>query len=137
MRRRYRRSGGQFRAAAQQRDAARVVLKYDYTFSVTTPGTGPFKGVHVFNLWTGLAATPFYDLYAQMYDQLKINGIRIKVGFRGPQTTDVAYPTTGVYSYIAIDRNGVCQPNGEMTYEKIATYSSAKAKMLTQGTSVQ
>ena len=82
MRRRYRRYGGQFRAALQQRDAARVVLKYDYSFPIATDSASG-KGAHFFNLWTGLATTQFYDLYAQMYDQLKINGIRVKIGFKG------------------------------------------------------
>ena len=73
-------------------------MKYDYAFSVATSADPVHKGVHVFNLWGGLALTPFYDLYAQMYDQLKINGIKIKVAFRGP--TDVAgtYPNQGVYT---------------------------------------
>ena len=41
-----------------------------------------YQGVHINNLWTGLAATPFYDLYAQMYDQLKINGIKVKISMK-------------------------------------------------------
>ena len=136
MRRRYRRSGGQFRAAAQQRDCARVVLKYDYQFAITPGAPVPHRGTHYFNLWAGLALTPFYDLYAQMYDQLSINGIRIKIGYMGHGGED-GFPSQGVYTQVAIDRNGICHPVANMTYDKITTYSSARAKMLTPGTSVQ
>ena len=93
-------------------------------------------GVHLFNLWAGLALTPFYDLYAQMYDQIKINGIKIKVCFRGPTDTGQPYPTQGVYTYIAFDRNGISTPTANMTYDRIATYSSARGKMLTSGSTV-
>lgn len=47
------------------------------------------------------------------------------------------FPSQGVYTYVAFDRNGLSQPAAGMTFEKIATYSSARAKMLTPGTSVQ
>ena len=48
-----------------------------------------------------------------------------------------AYPGTGVYTYIAFDRNGISAPGSAgMTYEKIASYSSAKAKMLNPGSTV-
>ena len=96
----------------------------------------PHRGVHYFNLWAGLALTPFYDLYAQMYDQLSLNGVRIKIGYMGHGGTD-GFPSQGVYTYVAFDRNGLSQPAAGMTFEKIATYSSARAKMLTPGTSVQ
>lgn len=47
------------------------------------------------------------------------------------------FPSQGVYTHVAIDRNGICHPTTGMTYDKISTYSSARAKMLTPGTSVQ
>ena len=46
-----------------------------------------------------------------------------------------AYPGTGVYTYIAFDRNGITSQPG-MTCEKIASYSSAKSKMLNPGSTV-
>jgi len=54
----------------------------------------------------------------------------------GSASPDPSYPTTGVFTYVAVDRNGISDPPTAMTYEKIATYSSAKAKMLTAGSSV-
>jgi len=78
-----------------------------------------------------LAETPYYDLYAKMYDQIKINGIKVKISYF-TYTGDVP-KTSGIWTYIAIDRNGVSDPSTSMTYDKIATYSSAKAKMLSVG----
>lgn len=46
------------------------------------------------------------------------------------------FPTGGVYTYIAFDRNGISDPVNEMTYEKVATYSSAKGKTLLSGSTV-
>ena len=45
----------------------------------------------------------------------------------------LVYPGAGVYTQIAIDRNGVCDPTAGMTFEKIATYSSAKSKIFATG----
>lgn len=46
------------------------------------------------------------------------------------------YPGTGVYTYIAFDRNGVSEAASNMSYDKITTYSSAKSKMLLPGSTV-
>jgi len=70
-----------------------------------------------------------------MYDQLKINGIRIKIGMKG-RAEDGSYPNGGVFTYVAFDRNGISTPEENLIYEKIATYSSAKGKMLYGGSSV-
>ena len=66
---------------------------------------------------------------------MKINGIKVKISMKG-LASGAAYPGTGVYTYIAFDRNGICQPTSGMSYEKIASYSSAKAKMLNPGSTV-
>ena len=50
--------------------------------------------------------------------------------------TGGVYPGTGVYTYIAFDRNGVSEPMAQMSYDKILTYSSARGKMLTPGSSL-
>lgn len=72
-----------------------------------------------------------------MYDQLKVNGIKCKIALKyGSASTEPSYPSTGVFTYVAVDRNGISDPPTAMKYEKIATYSSAKAKMLTPGSSV-
>ena len=46
------------------------------------------------------------------------------------------YPDGGVFTYVAFDRNGISTPEENLIYEKIATYSSAKGKMLYGGSSV-
>ena len=110
------------------------MLKADHSVTVLMDNV-TFKGYHMYNLWTGLATTPFYDLYAQMFDQLKINGIKVKISMKGLSTGGV-YPGTGVYTYIAFDRNGISETAPSMRYEKILTYSSARGKMLTSGSSL-
>ena len=50
--------------------------------------------------------------------------------------TGGVYPGTGVYTYIAFDRNGISETAPSMSYEKILTYSSARGKMLTHGSSL-
>ena len=50
--------------------------------------------------------------------------------------SSTTYPGTGVFTYIAFDRNGVSEAAPNMSYEKIATYSSAKSKMLLPGSTV-
>ena len=40
-----------------------MVLKAEHTASIAIDAV-TYKGYMVYNLWTGLAATPFYDLYA-------------------------------------------------------------------------
>lgn len=50
--------------------------------------------------------------------------------------SSTTYPGTGVYTYVAFDRNGISETGSSMSYEKISTYSSAKSKMLFPGSTV-
>ena len=71
-----------------------------------------------------------------MYDQIKINGIKIKLSMKGLSENSSGFAPQGIFTYIAFDRNGICHPTSGMTYEKIATYSSAKGKMLNPGSTL-
>ena len=65
-----------------------------------------------------------------------MNGIKVKISLKGLSERASGFSPQGVFTYIAFDRNGITSPIAEMTYDKIATYSSAKGKMLTSGSSL-
>lgn len=86
------------------------------------------SGVLVYNIWSALASSPFYDKYATIFDQVKINSIRVQIN---------PYTTGSEYSYVltaAFDRNGISDPVAGITYEKIMSYSSCKSIMVVNGT---
>ena len=67
----------------------------------------------------------FYDKYATIFDQVKINNVKVQI--RPYTYTDTpAYVLTA-----AFDRNGISEPGPSMTEPKIKTYSSAKSIMVT------
>lgn len=68
----------QYRAAAQQNDSATVVLKYSTTntFVKTESVT---EGVAYYNVWKALADSPFYAKYATIFDQVKINAVKVQI----------------------------------------------------------
>ena len=117
----------QYRAAAQQRDTATVVLKYS-TSNTFVKTEGVNSGIVAFNVWKALADSPFYDKYATIFDQVKINVIKVQIQ---------AYTGTDTASYMltaAFDRNGVSEAASNMTEAKISTYSSARSIMVNNGT---
>ena len=68
----------QYRSAAQQKDTATIVLKYNTQNSfVKTEGTN--SGVVAFNVWKALSDSSFYDKYATIFDQVKINMIKVQI----------------------------------------------------------
>jgi len=67
----------------------------------------------------------FYDKYATIFDQVKINNVKVQI--RPYTYTDTpAYVMTA-----AFDRNGISETAAMMTEPKIATYSSARSIMVT------
>lgn len=72
-----------------------------------------------------MSDSTFYDKYATIFDQVKINNIKVQI--RPYTYTDTpAYVLTA-----AFDRNGISETAAMMTEPKIATYSSAKSIMVT------
>jgi len=116
----------QYRKAAQQRDTATVVLKYSTTNTfVKTEGVS--SGVLAYNIWKALTDSPFYDKYATIFDQVKINSIRVQITPYTKSTSD-SYVLTA-----AFDRNGISDPTSGITETKISSYSSAKSIMVNFG----
>ena len=77
-----RRAIGNYRAAIKQQDKTDVNLnimtKIQAHQGTTLQGNFP-NGVCPVNIWDLLRRSDFYKSYANMYDQIKINSIRIKL----------------------------------------------------------
>lgn len=69
----------------------------------------------------------FYDKYATIFDQVKINNIKVQIR---PYTYA---DTPGYVLTAAFDRNGISLPVDGITEPKISTYSSARSIMVTNG----
>jgi len=66
----------------------------------------------------------FYDKYATIFDQVKINNVKVQIR---PYT----HSDTSAYVMIAaFDRNGISEVASNITEPKITTYSSAKSIMV-------
>ena len=84
-----RRAIGNYRAAQQQKDSTDVNLSIPSTCSVFNKDiqiptkNGGFRtvnaGTYALNVWDLLRNSEFYQSYSNMYDQVKINRIRIKL----------------------------------------------------------
>ena len=89
-----RRASGNYRAALQQRDQSSVNLSIPSTLSVTNKDitvndgfrpdmqqsvTITSGGIAAINVWDLMRKSTFYQSYSNMYDQVKIDRIRIKL----------------------------------------------------------
>ena len=80
-----RRAIGNYRAALQQTDCTNVNLSITHRFDITNGevdlGNSGYinTGLYALNIFDLLRKSTFYQSYANMYDQLKINSIRIKL----------------------------------------------------------
>ena len=170
-----RRAAGNYRAALQQRDQSSVNLSIPTTVQVKTVDinvTDPFRpdgqqnvailngGVTAINIWDLLRKSTFYQSYANMYDQVKLDRIRIKLT---PSSFALSGSNTAYNNYTVVtawDRSGLSdeqlvinaahrydQKFGagtndatknlglylNMTADDISTYSSAVTKPVNAG----
>ena len=174
-----RRAAGNYRAALQQRDSTQINLSIPTTISCKST-TGPhnitnyfkgateldatvqlmYDGVYALNIWDLIRKSTFYQSYANMYDQIKLDRIRIKLTPGSfIQSTGSAYQSYTVVT--AWDRTGLSEeqlswntdawgqlngPGGDkignaaapqyglwniLTADDISTYSSAVTKPIT------
>lgn len=126
-----RRATGNAIAARHQRDAATVTINRIGTFTVNVP-INSASGSTSYSLWNELRNSEFYSNYAPMYDQVKMDKVRLKItGFRaGSAQTDNISPSV----VLAFDRNGL-DPTQTVTANLISTYSSAQLKQWSNGNS--
>uniref|UniRef100_A0AAU8H5X3 Cap n=1 Tax=CRESS DNA virus TaxID=3138951 RepID=A0AAU8H5X3_9VIRU len=117
------RAWGNQRAATQQRDSTNVVINRIVPLSIIFPERQRIGGASL-NIWLELTKSDFYTNYAQMYDQVKLNGVRAKINgsIQGTNTNSYLTPTITT----AWDRNGLSATTPSS--EDISTYSSAISK---------
>lgn len=171
-----RRAAGNYRAALQQRDQGSVNLSIPTTISVLTKElvinnpfkpdgsqniTIPYGGCAAISIWDLMRKSSFYQSYANMYDQVKIDRIRIKLtpsGFNisgkgnsvyNSYTVVTAWDRTGLsdeqleintdHYYDQTFGNGTTGANKakglylNLSADDIATYSSAVTKPVNSG----
>jgi hypothetical protein len=167
-----RRAIGNYKAALQQKDVTQINLSCSHIFDcfngeVRVPNYDHGKntlqtGVYALNIWDLLRRSEFYESYSKMYDQVKINSIRVKItpmGFKtiGNNSTVNAGIYYGYTVVTAWDRTGLSEgqavligdpdstsvnigdPNDDYGFyvnlngKNIATYSSAVTKSMNAG----
>ena len=124
-----RKANAEARAARQQRDTATVTINRIATIQVTVP-IGDANAATTVNHWNQLRLSSFFPNYAPMYDQMKLDKIRVKItGFRAgtAQTANISPSVV-----LAFDRNGLNEGQN-VTTSTISTYSSAQLKQWSTG----
>ena len=131
-----RRSFGQFRAANQQTDCSRQVLKWSSQHTLTIAANSN-QGSTYFQAWKALENSGFYNNFAQMYDQIKMNAVRVKITLLS--AASAIYSTTNNPVFVsAWDRNGGSRDSSAgstllTSFNLISSYGSAQTRPLTQG----
>lgn len=137
------RSRGQYAAANGQRDISRSVLKWSHTQEIIanpkTEGSGEGsvisqQGMSTFNAWSALLNSGFYDNLAEMYDQVKLNAVKVKITLLSANSSIYSATNNPVF-VCAWDRNGI-SPNSYISdapFKYVSSYGSAITKPLTVG----
>lgn len=140
---RYRRSSrsratGNQIAARQQRDSATVTINRIAAYQVEVSGNAS-GGALAINHWNSLRLSSYYSNYSPMYDQMKIDKIRVKLtGSRLASATVEGAAGFCPAVILAFDRNGLNAEQigkGSLTADSVATYSSAQIKNWSIGNS--
>lgn len=116
-----------FAAASSMRDIARFSLKYrKETFDIFIQ-TGEQQGASSISMFTILGQSPQYTAFASMFDQVRINGVRIRLIPKYQVSQDTNARPLLVYAW---DRNGVQAPNRDTSidFNHITTYGSAVSR---------
>lgn len=125
-----RRAIGNYRAALQQTDSTNVNLSITHRFEVTNTtkeiglNTIPV-GLYAINIYDLLRKSTFYQSYANMYDQIKITSIRVKLTplLMTTSSAENVEARNLVQSYSIVtawDRTGL---STEDIYESVAEYN--------------
>lgn len=137
-----RRAFGNFASAMQQRDATNIVVNAQEEITLTVPN-GANEATIVRNINAIMTTAPMFMNYATMYDQYKLNAVRVgmEMTYVGNQLLNSAtFPSICT----AWDRNGikpkVVQVGNDDTpgfllpvYDTVSSYSSANEKTLYYG----
>lgn len=95
-----------------------------------TISSGQSNGAVSINHWDQLRQSTYFPNYSPMYDQMKIDKIRIKI--TGNQSGSAVTANLSPAVVAAFDRNGLT-PSQQITTAAISTYSSAQLKQWSTG----
>ena len=139
------RSRGQYAAANGQRDSSRVVLKWSQVQQIEAQQIAGAEGVagelhasqqgwSVFNAWRALLNSGFYENFAEMYDQIKLNAVKVKITLLSASSSLFSATNNPVF-VCAWDRNGVSANSNisESPFRNISSYGSAITRPMTVG----
>ena len=124
-----RRANGEARAARQQRDTATVTINRIHTERIVILQNDSNSYVAI-NHWDSLRQSQYYPNYAPMYDQMKIDKIRVKITGNQAGTAQTSNVSPAVVC--AFDRNGL-SAGQVLSSTAISTYSSAQLKQWSSG----
>lgn len=126
------RSAGQRWAAINQKDSATVVISRIASFPIVVSSNGSTltNGAIAINHWNQLRLSEFFPNYAPMFDQMKINSIRVKI--TGSQAGSAMTSNISPAVVCAFDRNGLSVGQSVQS-GAISTYSSAQLKQWSTG----
>lgn len=129
------------RAAQQQRDSLALVIRFSSTIELTTQGTNQRTAGTFFNMYDVLAQSPMFNAFQSMYDQVKLDGVRVSLT---QKTSNNTYQSVNnpLQIVTAWDRSGLSasgNPTGAvstqtLSFENISQYSSAFIKSAMFGT---
>lgn len=123
------RAWGNARAARQQRDAATVTISRIATQQVVLASGTNDAAVEI-NHWNSLRLSTYFSNYAPMYDQMKIDKIRVKL--TGNQAGSAMTSNISPAVVLAFDRNGLSLGQ-TLSSSTVSTYSSAQLKQWSTG----
>lgn len=95
-----------------------------------TISSGQSNGAVSISHWDQLRQSTYFPNYSPMYDQMKIDKIRIKI--TGNQSGSAVTANLSPAVVAAFDRNGL-SPSQQITTAAISTYSSAQLKQWSTG----
>ena len=138
------RSGGQFAAANGQRDASRTVLKWSHVQNIQAKRVSigseennnlvvSTQGISQYNAWTALYNSGFFQHLADMYDQVKLNAVKVKITLLSADSAIYSSNANPVF-ISAWDRNGISVSTNKLEpFKFISSYGSAITRPLTVG----
>lgn len=119
-----RKANAEARAARQQRDSTTVTLNRIASFPVEIGIGAQSNGVAIAH-WNELRVSTYFNNYAPMYDQMKIDKIKVKV--IGSQAAASQTNSISPAVVMAFDRNGL-NVGQNLNPAAISTYSSSQMK---------
>lgn len=125
-----RRSRGNIRAAFQQNDSSTMTMRISSVIEMSFQPNSQANG-NIENAYHVLANSPMFQAISQLYDQVKVDAVRVKLAqsYANGTYQNIQNPATIVTYW---DRNGV---DGIPTIDQAGTYSSAiKTTALVGGT---